>query len=86
MHSKSVASSFPGIAIFFTFWKELRKNFMSLFILCENASGILVMFSFHAKGFIEIHIIYGNTMSTKMVFKLAVMGFSFNRVQSPKVS
>ena len=58
---------------------------MSLFILCENASGILVMFSFHAKGFIDIHIIYGNAMSTKMVFKLAVMGFSFNRVQSPNV-
>ena len=70
MHSKSGASSFPGIAIFFTFWKELRKNFMSLFILCENASGILVVFSFYLKGFIEIRNTYVNVnmMLTKMLF------------------
>ena len=55
MHSKNGASSYPGIGIFFAFWKELRKNFMSLFILCENASGILVVFSSHARGFIDIH-------------------------------
>ena len=58
---------------------------MSLFILCENALGMLVVFSFHAKGFIEIQIIYKKIILTKMLFKLAVMGFSFNRVQSPKV-
>ena len=58
---------------------------MSFLILCENASCILVVVSFHAKGLIEIHIIYNDIMLTKMVFKLAVMGFSFNRVQSPKV-
>ena len=57
MHSKNDGSSFPDVGVFFTFWKELRKNFMSLFILCENASGILVVFSFYSKGFIEIHML-----------------------------
>lgn len=85
MHSKNGACFFSNDRIFFTFWKELGKYVMSLSILRENALGILVVFSFHAKGFTEVHLMYGNITLTKMLFKLAVMGFSFNRVQSPKV-
>ena len=43
------------------------------------------VFSSYARAFIEIHMIYEKIMLTKMLLKLAVMGFSFNRVQSPKV-
>ena len=70
MLSKNDERFFPNAGIFFTFWKELRKNFMSLFILCENASGILVVFSFYLKGFIEIRNTYVNVnmMLTKMLF------------------